>query len=172
MKYIGGIIISAVVIGVIVLWVSGGKPEPLPPEPLAASTTSIETTPPDTTQTPPLPTNKITKNGMTIETTQQGTGEAIVNGQFAVMDYTGKLTDGTVFDSNVDPKFGHVEPFQFPLGAGRVIKGWDQGVLGMKVGESRILTIPADLAYGPDGIPGAIPPNATLVFDVTLRAIK
>ena len=110
-----------------------------------------------------------TKNGMKIETTTEGTGAAIVNGQTALMEYTGMLTDGTVFDAT--SRHGG-EPFSFILGAGQVIKGWDQGVLGMKVGESRRLTIPADLAYGSQGIGGVIPPNATLVFDVTLKGIK
>ena len=87
------------------------------------------------------------------------------------MNYTGRLEDGTVFDSNVDPKFGHAEPFIFTLGAGRVIAGWDKGIVGMKVGEKKTLTIPPQDAYGTGGIPGVIPPNATLVFDVELLAI-
>ncbi len=175
MKYVGGIIISIIVIGLIALWIRGGKPEMLPPDPLAASTTDTQqsNTPVQTTQTAPLPTttkNTITtKNGMKIETTTQGSGEAIVNGKTAVVDYVGSLADGTVFDAS--KKHGN-DGFAFPLGAGRVIAGWDQGVLGMKVGETRILTIPADLAYGAQGISGVIPPNATLTFEVTLRAIK
>jgi FKBP-type peptidyl-prolyl cis-trans isomerase len=72
----------------------------------------------------------------------------------------------------VDPKFGHVKPFDFTLGAGRVIPGWDKGIVGMKVGEKKTLTIsPAD-AYGATGVGGVIPPNATLIFDVELLAIK
>jgi FKBP-type peptidyl-prolyl cis-trans isomerase len=88
------------------------------------------------------------------------------NGKRISMNYTGRLEDGTAFDSNVDPKFNHVEPFIFTLGAGQVIKGWDEGILGMKVGEKKTLTIPPEKAYGPNGIPGVIPPNATLIFDV------
>ncbi len=166
MKYVGGIIISIIVIGLIALWIRGGKPEMLPPEPLAASTTQSQQQS-TTAQTSLV--NKTTKNGMTIETTTQGSGESIINGQTAVVDYVGSLADGTVFDAS--KKHGN-DGFAFPLGAGRVIAGWDQGVLGMKVGEVRILTIPADLAYGAQGIPGVIPPNATLTFEVTLRAIK
>lgn len=109
-----------------------------------------------------------TIQGMKIETTQEGTGPEISNGKTAVVHYTGKLTDGTVFDSSVT----RGTPFEFPLGAGMVIKGWDLGVLGMKVGEKRVLTIPSDLAYGERGAGGAIPPNATLVFDVELLGIK
>ncbi|HPI67244.1 MAG TPA: FKBP-type peptidyl-prolyl cis-trans isomerase [bacterium] len=89
-------------------------------------------------------------------------------GEIAVVHYTGWLTDGTKFDSSLD----RGAPFEFPLGAGRVIAGWDQGVSGMKVGEKRKLTIPYNLAYGEEGIPGAIPAKATLIFEVELLAIK
>lgn len=107
--------------------------------------------------------------GMKIETIKEGTGPEIVNGKTAVMSYVGKFENGTVFDASKNHGDG---TFSFVLGAGMVIKGWDIGVLGMKVGESRILTIPGDLAYGPTGIPGAIPPNATLIFEVELLDIK
>lgn len=114
-------------------------------------------------------TNKITTiQGMKIETTKEGSGVEIKNGQTAVVHYTGKLTDGTTFDSSVT----RGTPFEFPLGAGMVIKGWDLGVLGMKVGEKRILTIPSELGYGARGAGAVIPPNATLVFEVELLAIK
>ncbi len=113
--------------------------------------------------------NKVTTiQGMKIETTKQGTGVEIKNGQTAVVHYTGKLTDGTTFDSSKT----RGTPFEFPLGAGMVIKGWDMGVLGMKVGEIRMLTIPSDLGYGERGAGGVIPPNATLVFEVELLGIK
>jgi FK506-binding protein 2 len=95
------------------------------------------------------------------------------NGDVLVMNYTGKLTDGTVFDSNVDPAFHHVSPFEFTLGAHQVIAGWDEGLLGMKVGEKKTLTIPPEKGYGAAGAAGGkIPPNATLIFDVELVAIK
>jgi peptidylprolyl isomerase len=93
-------------------------------------------------------------------------------GDSVSMNYTGRLADGTVFDSNIDPKFKHVEPFIFTLGAGQVIPGWDKGIVGMKVGEKKTLVIPPEDAYGANGIPGAIPPNATLTFDVELTGIK
>lgn len=113
--------------------------------------------------------NKVTTiQGMKIETTKEGAGVEIKNGQTAVVHYTGKLTDGTTFDSSKT----RGTPFEFPLGAGMVIKGWDMGVLGMKVGETRMLTIPADLGYGERGAGGVIPPNATLVFEVELLGIK
>lgn len=107
-------------------------------------------------------------NGMTIEIVEEGSGTGIVNGQIAVVDYTGTLTNGTVFDSSIP----RGQTFEFPLGAGMVIKGWEQGVLGMKVGEVRKLTIPSELAYGERGAGALIPPNATLIFEVTLRGIK
>lgn len=118
----------------------------------------------------PLSKNKIIyKEGMKIEITKEGSGEEIKNGQTAVVDYLGRLENGTEFDASKNHGDG---TFSFPLGAGRVIRGWDEGVLGMKVGESRTLTVPPELAYGPNGVPGVIPPNATLIFQVTLLAIQ
>ena len=102
-----------------------------------------------------------------IETITQGQGAPIATGQTAVVHYTGWLTDGTKFDSSVD----RGTLFEFTLGAGQVIPGWDQGVLGMKVGEKRKLTVPSNLAYGDAGV-GPIPGKATLVFEVELLAIK
>ena len=87
------------------------------------------------------------------------------------MNYTGRLQDGTVFDSNVDPKFNHVQPFEFQLGAGQVIAGWDEGLVGMKVGEKKTLTITPDKGYGARAV-GSIPANSTLIFEVELVAIK
>ncbi len=119
---------------------------------------------------PPVSKNRtFMKNTMNIEVTKEGTGPEIKNGSIAVVQYIGTFENGTVFDASANHS---KDGFSFHLGAGEVIKGWDQGVVGMKVGETRILTIPGDLAYGPNGIPGAIPPNATLVFEVTLLAIK
>ena len=103
-----------------------------------------------------------------INDTNVGTGVEAVSGKRVVVHYTGKLEDGNKFDSSLDRD----APFEFVLGAGMVIKGWDQGVAGMKVGGKRTLTIPSDLAYGDRGIPGAIPPKATLVFDVELLEVK
>lgn len=99
------------------------------------------------------------------------TGEVAKAGDTVAMNYTGRLADGTVFDSNVDPKFQHVEPFMFTLGAGQVIAGWDEGIVGMKVGEKKILVIPPEKAYGPNDY-GPIPGNSTLTFEVELLAIK
>ncbi len=103
-----------------------------------------------------------------IETLQKGEGDVATNGKNVSVHYTGTLSDGTVFDSSIP----RGEPFTFTLGAGQVIRGWDIGVFGMKVGEKRKLTIPPELGYGADGFPGVIPPNATLVFEVELVGVK
>jgi FKBP-type peptidyl-prolyl cis-trans isomerase len=97
-----------------------------------------------------------------------GTGREAAAGALVSVHYTGWLTNGTKFDSSVDRR----EPFSFPLGGGKVIRGWDEGVAGMKVGGKRKLTIPPQLGYGSRGAGGVIPPNATLVFDVELLEIK
>lgn len=102
-----------------------------------------------------------------IEDLTVGEGREAVSGKEVTVHYTGWLTDGEKFDSSKDRK----QPFTFPLGAGHVIKGWDQGVVGMKVGGVRKLTIPAALGYGARGAGGVIPPNATLVFEVELLSV-
>ena len=100
--------------------------------------------------------------------TKAGTGDAAVAGKSVTVHYTGWLTDGTKFDSSKD----RGQPFTFQLGAGQVIKGWDQGVVGMKVGGVRKLTIPPSLGYGANGAGGVVPPNATLVFEVELLGVN
>jgi FKBP-type peptidyl-prolyl cis-trans isomerase len=107
--------------------------------------------------------------GLMIEEVKVGEGALATKGKTVSVHYTGTLTNGTKFDSSLD----RGRPIEFVLGSGQVIKGWDQGIDGMKVGGKRKLTIPPELAYGARGTPGGpIPPNATLVFDVELVAVK
>lgn len=169
MKYVWIFIVTAVLGGVI-WWAKSGEQEKVSPTTAGVQSTQEQDQKKEEQPSSALEEKKNKKivNGMTIETIKEGAGEAITNGKTAVVDYVGKLTDGTVFDASAR----HGQPFAFPLGAGMVIKGWDQGVLGMKVGETRILTIPPELAYGDTGAGGVIPPKATLVFEVTLREIK
>lgn len=102
-----------------------------------------------------------------IEKLTAGTGASPKKGELVTVHYTGWLTTGEKFDSSVDRD----EPFQFVLGARQVIAGWDQGVAQMKIGDKVRLTLPPELAYGAGGYPGAIPPNATLIFEVELLEI-
>lgn len=109
-----------------------------------------------------------TASGLIYEDITEGSGPAAAAGQAVSVHYTGWLTNGTKFDSSKDRN----QPFRFPLGAGHVIKGWDEGVQGMKAGGVRKLTIPPQLGYGSRGAGGVIPPDATLVFEVELLAIS
>jgi FKBP-type peptidyl-prolyl cis-trans isomerase FkpA len=125
--------------------------KPLEPHPLAA-------TPAHAT---------VTVTGLTIQDTTLGAGAAAASGQTVNVHYTGWLAGGRKFDSSRERD----DPFKFRLGAGQVIRGWDEGVKGMRVGGKRKLTIPPDMGYGAAGAQGVIPPNATLVFDVELLKV-
>lgn len=114
-------------------------------------------------------TNNYEIQGMKVEILKEGTGESTKNGDTVTVHYIGTLENGEKFDSSWD----RGTPFSFILGAGQVIKGWDLGVAGMKIGEQRKLTIPSELAYGDAGTPGGpIPPKATLIFEVELLGIS
>jgi len=103
--------------------------------------------------------------------TTKGLGPNAKPGKKVTMNYTGKLLNGKMFDSNTDPAKGHVQPFTFTLGVGQVIKGWDEGVQQLKLGSKGTLFIPSGLGYGEHGAGGDIPPNAVLVFDVEVTGI-
>jgi peptidylprolyl isomerase len=140
------IIIILAIIGIIYL-----MSEPVVKE----ESTKVETTPPPA-------------NGLQIKDTKVGDGQEVKKGDEVIINYTGTLEDGTKFDSSFDTG----KPFETKIGVGEVIEGWDQGVVGMKVGGERHLVIPPSLGYGDQGVPPKIPPNSTLIFDVQLLGIK
>lgn len=110
------------------------------------------------------------ESGVYYVTEKEGTGNAVEVGDQIKVDYTGKFLDGTVFDSSVENPYGREpQPLEFQIGTGMVVPGFEEGVKGMKKGEKRTIFIPSPLAYGPNGQPGAIPPNSVLVFDLELR---
>lgn len=102
--------------------------------------------------------------------TKEGTGKQILAGETVTMNYTGRHLDGTVFDSNTDPKFKHAEPFVVEIGAGKVIRGWDKGIALLKKGSQATLYIPSRMAYGTEGAPH-IPENSVLIFDVEVTNV-
>lgn len=109
-----------------------------------------------------------TRSGLTYLITKKGTGRQLKAGDTVILNYTGTLTNGVKFDSSHDRN----EPLTFDLGAGRVIKGWDEGVAKLRVGDHAILVIPGKLAYGPRGVPNVIPPDATLIFVIEVIDVK
>lgn len=135
---------------------------------MGATLTACATTTDSTTKTKENNGIVTTDSGLKYQDLTFRTGAEAKSGDTVSVHYDGRLTDGTKFDSSRD----RGQPFSFKIGAGQVIKGWDEGVAGMKVGGTRKLIIPADLGYGANGVPGVIPANATLVFEVELLEIK
>ena len=109
-----------------------------------------------------------TESGLTYIITKHGDGAQIKAGDNVIVNYTGMLTNGAKFDSSLDRN----EPFSFPVGAGMVIKGWDEGLQKLRVGDHAILTIPSSIGYGTRGAGGVIPPNATLIFIIEVLGVK
>jgi len=151
------LVVTTIVLFSMLVSAQTAKPKPRTPAPSATSKpTKVVGNP------------KRTVSGLEYWDIVTGTGPTAASGQTVTVHYTGWLLDGKKFDSSVDAH----RPFTFHLGAGQVIKGWDEGVAGMKVGGKRQLRIPPDLAYGDQGAGNLIPPGATLIFDVQLLAVK
>lgn len=140
-----------------------------------ADPTGVILPPPQTTAptnvpsvTPQILNTQTLESGLIIEDEKIGEGEEVKSGDTISIHYTGTFTNGQKFDSSLDRS----QPFETQIGAGKVIKGWDEGVIGMKIGGKRRLIIPPALAYGEQGVPGSIPPNSTLIFELELLEIK
>ena len=170
-------LILAVLITVIVACTESESTAPPSPTATATPSPTATGTPAPTATATPGPTTVVDSSSIPIITTDSGlqikdlivgTGQRAQIGDTAVVDYTGWLEDGTKFDSSLDRGV----PFEFVIGQGRVIKGWDEGVASMNVGGKRELTIPSELAYGDRGIGDVIPPGATLIFEVELIALR
>lgn len=161
-----------VLVAVAILAVACTQPEPTPTPTATPPPTAV----PAPTAMPSTNSNQeamaddliTTQSGLQYRELVVGTGEAASVGDIAVVHYTGWLVDGTKFDSSVDRD----SPFQFTIGTGGVIQGWDEGVALMRVGDKREFTIPSDLAYGDSGIGNIIPPGATLIFEVELLELR
>lgn len=158
-------VLGVAMVGIVFLFSSKPTEAPMTEKsPVTKDTYSSKTSPMENDQK-----NTEEREELVIKTTQEGKGDRVVkSGDTIAVHYTGTLTDGTKFDSSVD----RGEPFEFTIGTGQVIKGWDEGLLGMKVSEKRTLTIPAEKGYGATGAGGVIPPNATLLFETELISIK
>ncbi|CAN5337048.1 hypothetical protein BH10PAT1_BH10PAT1_0680 [soil metagenome] len=167
MRILAPVIVVVILVGVFAIALNSVK---INPTESSVLTTPSPTLKPmnDSSPTPTPSTTPSTVTELKVEDIVVGTGAEAVVGKHVTVNYSGTLTNGTKFDSSYDRGI----PFDFDLGAGRVIKGWDQGVVGMKVGGKRKLTIPASLGYGSAGAPPSIPGGATLVFEVELLKVE
>ena len=173
MMWVWILIVIVVVAGLVYITINNKKEEQAPaPQEQQIGQLEQNTNMQNTTQ-PEVKKDEVKgTDGVKITILKEGTGQVAKSGDTVAMNYTGKLTNGTTFDSNVDPKFNHVQPFVFTIDGHQVIKGWDIGVAGMKVGEKRKLTIPPELGYGAQSPSPAIPANSILIFEVELLGIN
>ena len=146
-------------------WAASPTPTPAPAGAVNTSHSNIKNNAAAKAAEPKLIT---TKSGLKYADLEVGTGTEVKSGMLVLVDYEGRLASGEKFDSSYDRR----EPFSFKIGAGQVIQGWEEGVIGMKVGGKRKLVIPPDLGYGEAGAPPRIPPNATLTFEVKVLQAK
>ena len=176
MMWVWILIVIVVVAGLVYITINNKKEEqaPAPQEQQQVGQVEQNTNNMQNTTQPEVNQGSEVKSvdGIKITILKEGTGAVAKTGDTVAVNYTGKLLNGTTFDSNVDPKFNHVQPFPFTIGGGRVIKGWDIGVAGMRVGEVRKLELAPEYAYGSNAVGNLIPANSTLVFEVQLLALK
>ena len=176
---LGTLLLAAVAIGTVLSGTTDPEvaaPEPAPEAPAKAAEAKVDKARPERPPARPIPDQEMfsadqyvtTESGLQYFDVVEGTGDSPESGDTVVVEYSGWLEDGTLFDSS----YKRPDSFSFPIGKRKVIKGWDEGVATMKIGGKRQLRVPSDLAYGARGAPPTIPPAATLIFDVELKELK